>query len=95
MEEGRKNLKAADWKVDFVFTHCCASSTAALIGQGAYETDSLTDYFEEIRTKLDFKKWFFGHYHDNRNINTQEILLYEQFVPIYDRQKASEEAFGS
>ena len=33
-----------------------------------YTTDCLTDYFEEIRNKVKFKMWFFGHYHDNKNI---------------------------
>lgn len=27
-------------------------------------------------------EWFFGHYHDNRNINAEEILLYEQIIRI-------------
>ena len=29
---------------------------------------------------VDFKKWFFGHYHDNRNVNVEEILLWEQIM---------------
>ena len=29
-----------------------------------------------------FKKWFFGHYHDNKNVNAEEILLYEQVIRI-------------
>ena len=37
---------------------------------------------EEIRQKVKFKKWFFGHYHDNRNVNAEEILLYEQMIRI-------------
>ncbi len=28
------------------------------------------------------KNWFFGHYHDNRNVNAEEILLYEQIIRI-------------
>lgn len=82
MEEGRRNLAACDYKVDFVVTHCCASSTQALISHGAYKTDILTGYLEEIRQKTEFQKWFFGHYHDNRNVNSREIMLYEQIIRI-------------
>lgn len=34
--------------------------------------------------KADYKvkKWFFGYYHDNKNVNTEEILLYEQMIRI-------------
>ena len=82
MEEGRRNLAAHGNTVDFIVTHCCASSTQALLGGGLYKPDRLTKYFEEIRQEVKFKKWFFGHYHDNRNVNTEEILLYEQIIRI-------------
>lgn len=82
MEEGWKNLLENDNNVDFIVSHCCASSTLALISHGTYKNDILTSYFEEIRQKVHFKKWFFGHYHDNRNVTSEEILLYEQVIRI-------------
>ena len=44
--------------------------------------DELTKYFQELRETVQFKKWFFGHYHDNRNVNAEEMLLYEQLIRI-------------
>lgn len=82
MDNGRKNLELHNWNVDYVITHCCASSTQAFFSRGIYQTDVLTDYLEEIRAKLKFRKWFFGHYHDNRNISMREIMLYEQIIRI-------------
>lgn len=82
MDEGRKNLAANGNEVDFIVSHCCASSTQVLIGGGMYERDYLNEYLEEIRQTVSFKKWFFGHYHDNKNVNAQEILLYEQIIRI-------------
>ena len=82
MEEGRKNLEVHDNKVDFIVTHCCSSSTQVLLAGPMYKPDIATAYLEEIRQKVRFKKWFFGHYHDNRNINAEEILLYEQIIRI-------------
>jgi len=82
MEEGRKNLQIHNNEVDFIVTHCASSSTAALLSQGLYKPDLLTDYLEEIRQTVKFKKWFFGHYHDNRNVNAEEILLWEQIIRI-------------
>ena len=82
MQEGLANLKANGNTVDFIVSHCCASSTQALIGGGTYEVDYLNSYFEDIRQSVDFKKWFFGHYHDNKNINAQELLIYEQIIRI-------------
>lgn len=82
MEEGRKNLTAHDNSVDFIVTHCCASSTQIQLGGSMYKPDILTTYFEEIRQNTKFKKWFFGHYHDNQNVSAEEILLYEQIIRI-------------
>lgn len=82
MEEGRKNLEAHGNEVDFIVTHCCASSTMALLGHGMYKPDIETGYLEELRQKVKFRKWFFGHFHDNKNVNAEEILLYEQIIRI-------------
>lgn len=82
MEEGRRNLAAHDNMVDFIVTHCCSSSTQVLLGGGLYKPDILTKYLEEIRQTVKFKKWFFGHYHDNKNVNAEELLLYEQIIRI-------------
>lgn len=82
MEEGRRNLAAHDYAVDFIVTHCCASSTQALLSGGMYKPDMETRYLEEIKQNTKFRKWFFGHYHDNKNVSAEEILLYEQIIRI-------------
>ena len=82
MAVGRRNLEKHDWKVDFIFTHCCATSTQVLVFGVQHKPDILTDYLEEIRQKCEFKGWFFGHYHDNRRVSKDEFLLYEQIIRI-------------
>lgn len=82
MDNGIDNLKKCGNKVDYIITHCASSSTAALISHGIYRPDKLTRYFEEIRNKVDFSRWFMGHYHVNRAINDKEIILYEQIIRI-------------
>ena len=82
MEEGIRNLQKYDNKVDFIVTHCASSSTEALLSHGMYQSDVLTTYLEKIRQSVEFKKWFFGHYHENRNVTAEEILLWEQIIRI-------------
>lgn len=82
MQEGRNNLRAHDYTVDFIITHCCSSSTQALFGGDTYKSDRETDYLEFIKNYVNYKKWFFGRYHDNRNISEKEILIYEQIIRI-------------
>ena len=64
-----------------IFTFCGAS-TQVLLGGGMFTPDVLTNYLEQIRQTVKFKKWFFGHYHDNKNVIAKEILLYEQVIRI-------------
>lgn len=82
MEEGLRNLAVHKNMVDFIVTHCCSSSTQALLGGGLYKPDILTKYLEEVKQRTEYKKWFFGHYHNNKNVNAEEILLYEQIIRI-------------
>ena len=95
IDEALINLEKADWKVDFVFTHCCPTSTAVLLG-GFSDNDITTNFLEDVRAKLDFKKWYFGHYHMDRAVNVSEICFYEKIIQISDREliKSYEEVFG-
>lgn len=82
MKEGRRNLETAGNTVDYIITHCCASSTQELLGNDEFSANELTDYFQELKETVNFKKWFFGHYHDNQMMTEKEILLYEQIIRI-------------
>ena len=82
MEEGKRNLREHNNEVDFMVTHCCAASTQILINPTYGKPDCLAKYFEELRQTVRFKKWFFGHYHENRNITAEEIVIYEQIIRI-------------
>ena len=37
---------------------------------------------QEILEKCEFKKWYFGHYNDNRKIDSKYILFDEHIVPV-------------
>ena len=83
MQIGLENLEKNNWKVDYIVTHDCAASTKAIYSHGEFKTDELNAYLEEIRCKCNFKRWFFGHLHDNKQVTDKEILIYEQIVRIW------------
>lgn len=82
MKNGIKNLEKVNYKVDYIISHCCSTSVQVILSGGTYKKDELTDYLQEISEKCEFKKWYFGHYHDYRQINSQYVLLYEDIVPL-------------
>lgn len=65
-------------------THIKAYENAdsLIIGEGMYDKDPLTHFLEEVRTSVDFKHWYFGHYHDDRCIGEKFTLLYDEIIPL-------------
>ena len=81
MENGIENLEKVNYKVDYIISHCCPTSIQALINP-IYKRDILTDYLQQISEKCTFKRWYFGHYHDYKQVNSQFTLLYEDILPL-------------
>lgn len=78
----RANLDRADWKVDYILTHCCPSSVQDIFSSGFFQGDALTDFFDEVRRRCQFKSWFFGHYHEDMVIEKKYVMLYEQIIKL-------------
>lgn len=83
MAEGLANLEKVDYKVDYVITHCCANRMQDLLDEGPgklFDTNVLTDYFDMLEDKLEYKHWYFGHYHRDLNVNEKHTLLYHGMI---------------
>ena len=80
--EAERNLNRCGRQVDYIVSHCCPSSLVDILGQGMYQHDRLTVYFESIKNNIQFRYWFFGHYHDNLVLQQKYVLLYEQIMPL-------------
>lgn len=78
-----KNLAENDYKVDYILTHEAPSSDVVLMDHLLYHPDEYSKWLEmEIRQKVKYKKWFFGHYHLNLDVNEKETCLFERRVRI-------------
>lgn len=81
MEHAISSLDKAGWSVDYVITHCAPRSVQNLIADW-YENDPMVSFLERIYTDLNFKKWYFGHYHIDKQLNEQFVALYNKVIPI-------------
>ena len=79
--EARRSLDAHGWAVDYVITHCAPTSIALQFSRHNV-ADHLTDFLQEVKDRAQYYYWLFGHYHDNKAIDTKHILLWEQIVQI-------------
>lgn len=80
-EEARANLDACGWQVDVVVTHCAPSGLLWHMIRHA-ESDELCDFFQEVAEKCSFKRWFFGHYHTDRELEDVFRAIYYDIVEL-------------
>lgn len=80
--EARRSLEQADYQVDYIITHCAPNSIEDIVGEGGYVHDRLTGFLEEVKEKVSFHQWLFGHYHKNSVIDDRFVLLWEQIIRV-------------
>lgn len=90
-----RNLERVGYKVDYVISHCAPQSVVdklfekveseAVLGEYVCPMpapDELTAWFDELLTKLEFKHWYFGHYHKNMDIGERFTVLYQSIEKV-------------
>lgn len=46
------------------------------------ESDRLTGFFEELEKHLQFRHWYYGHFHQDRDVDERHTVLYDEIVPL-------------
>jgi len=85
MQEGLDNLQKQNNKVDYIITHSPYTSLLRQMdgGSGLYQSDILTDYLQKIKQIVEYKQFFFGHMHQNKNFYWERATcIYEQIIRI-------------
>lgn len=77
MEEGLTNLAKRNNQVDVILTHCAPLSIQEEIVSDFYPRNELTDYLEQIKDTIYYQYWFFGHYHEDRQIDAKHFVMYK------------------
>lgn len=92
LNEGIDNLEKNNWEVDYVITHCCSGNTLRTVSAYGgfkydYEMDILNKYFDHIEEKLEYKHWYFGHYHlDINYILNNQTVIYQKVIDIENNE---------
>ncbi|SDA20840.1 hypothetical protein SAMN02910447_01864 [Ruminococcus sp. YE71] len=81
-DNASKTLERIGKKVDYVLTHNIPESTIIRLGKVPDVHDAeLTGYFEWLLRELDFKRWYAGHFHVDKDIDKVSVL-YDRVLPI-------------
>ena len=82
-KEATANLKAHDFKVDYIISHTAPSEIIRRMGVTPDLHDAeLTGFLEWVMYEADFKKWFFGHFHSDEEVGEKHRALLFDVVPI-------------
>lgn len=91
-----KNLSNENWKIDCVLSHTCPFKYLPrevflpMIDQST--VDQTTEkWLGEIEEKLDYKKWYCGHYHTSKKIDKVQFMFndIEEFIVKGDEENVS------
>lgn len=80
------NLNKNDNEVDYVITHTSYPIALSRVG-GDYRVDDVSNMLEEIRHRIKYKYWYFGHMHlDYRIIDYDTKCIYRDIdeVNLYE-----------
>lgn len=68
-------------RVDYVLTHCAPKLVQGRINP-TFLPDRLTEYLQHVRDTTAFHRWYFGHYHVDREYDDGFCALYDCVLPI-------------
>lgn len=80
-EEAIDNLDKYNWTVDYVLTH---TASMDIMEEMCYikENNPINGFFNRLEDDLNFKHWYFGHFHDDVEIDYRHTLLYQRIIQI-------------
>ena len=85
-ERARAALDEVGWQVDYVVTHTCANRMLprALYPASMWQApdfDRLTLFLDELEERLEYRHWYCGHFHVDRDLDDRHTALYDRVVP--------------
>lgn len=80
MNEGIKNLERHDFKIDIALTH---TTSTRIMKKMNFMKDhkTINRYFDFLEKELNYKYWYFGHFHDEITIGKHR-LIYDDIIEI-------------
>lgn len=85
--EGLRNFTKADFKVDFVLSHCTPRDVQEKLIQSGelkrkLEVNALTEYFDFLQSKVCYNHWFSAHIHQDVTISAKHTVVYQKIIPL-------------
>ncbi len=78
-----ENLEKHNYKVDYIITHDCSERIYSLFDFPKYDRSTqLQAFLDGLEETVDFKHWYFGHYHQDHKFDDKHTVLYDKVKEI-------------
>lgn len=83
-------LEQRQHRVDYIITHTAPRTIIPrVIGKHPDPHDAeLTGFLDWVYHEVDFRRWYFGHFHDDLEVNEQMVCCYEKIHRLEPRSNA-------
>lgn len=75
-----ENIQKYNFKFDYILTHKYEQDPPR--GSVSIKLLELTKYIEE---KVSYRKWYSGHWHQNKKVDDKHTVVYDELLPLIDR----------
>lgn len=42
----------------------------------------MTDFLDELEDRLSYKRWYYGHFHRDMDVDEKHVVLYDNIVAL-------------
>lgn len=78
-ERAWKELRKNNYEVDYIITHTAPYEVSIDMNKDMYEEEEeLHRFFQEIAYNVSFNKWYFGHFHEDEEIDDVFVCVYDE-----------------
>lgn len=87
--EGVRNLRAVDFKVDYIVTHAMPQSYLENFFYRAYTKPNRTPYqLQDFKSMCEYRDWYCGHYHMDVSLDKTFHILYHKIIEVdFDKEE--------
>lgn len=86
IKSGRRRINKKDNHIDYILTHDCSKPTRVKMDTDNKFKDTDDLLFQKhllyLEDNVDFKHWYFGHYHLDKEIDEKHTVLYNNIIKL-------------
>ena len=85
-ENCNKNIEKHNGKIDYILTHDAPTKLTTFLNLNQdiviYEKTPVENYFDDIYSRVDYKRWLFGKHHKDQKMGNKYVAVFKNVLPL-------------